>query len=169
MSLYAISTEMNAILDAILDGGADSPEAQDALNQHLAGLDAALEDKAERYACLIRELELRGNARAEEAKRIKRLADADHALSDRLKDRLKEAMEQAGRTAIDTPRFRLRVAGVGGKQAMEVDASCLPQWEQPFVTTVVEPNREAIRIALESGAEIPGCRLLPRGTSLRIK
>ena len=28
---------------------------------------------------------------------------------------------------------------------------------------------EAIRIALENGAEIPGCRLLPRGTSLRIK
>mgnify|MGYP000595174979 CR=1 FL=1 len=48
MSLYAISSELELILDAILEGGADSPEGQQALEAHLAGLDAALDDKADR-------------------------------------------------------------------------------------------------------------------------
>jgi hypothetical protein len=33
----------------------------------------------------------------------------------------------------------------------------------------VEANKEAIRAALEAGTAIPGCTLLPRGTSLRIR
>jgi len=32
-----------------------------------------------------------------------------------------------------------------------------------------EPNKDAIRAALEAGTAVPGCILLPRGTSLRIR
>ena len=47
MSLYQITSEMQSILDAVLDGGIDSPEVQEALNEHLTGLDVALDTKAE--------------------------------------------------------------------------------------------------------------------------
>lgn len=169
MNLYEITTEMQAVLDAMLEGGADSPEAMAALDEHLAGLDFVLEQKAEGYAGLIRELESRADARDAEAKRIRDLADADAALAAKLKERLKAAMETTGKLAIDTPRFRIRVSGNGGKQPLQVDASHMASWPPPYRKVIEEPNREAIRIALENGGELPGCALLPRGTGLRIK
>jgi len=167
MSLYAITFEMQCILDAVLDGGIDSPEAQDALNEHLAGLDGALESKAESYAGFIKELEMRAESRSKEASRIRALAAADDALATRLKEGLKAAMETTGKLKIETPRFKLSIAGNGGKQSLEVDdASAL---DPIFVRIVREADKDAIRAALDSGAEIAGCRLLPRGTSLRIR
>ena len=167
MSLYAITTEMQTILDAVLDGGIDSVEAQDALNEHLTGLDVALDSKAESYAGFIRELEMRAESRGKEASRIRALAAADDALATRLKEGLKAAMEQTGKLKIETPRFKLSIAGNGGKQSLEVDD---PSALDPiFVRIVREPDKDAIRAALDSGAEIAGCRLLPRGSSLRIR
>lgn len=168
MSLYAIKSEIADIIDAILDGGVDSPEAQGALEEHLAGLDTVLEAKADDYAGLIQELLVRAEARADEARRIRALADADRALADRLKQRLKEAMEAVGKLKLDTPRFKLVVAGNGGKQPLEVavePTALAPQYQ----AVKVEANKEAIRAALEAGTAVPGCTLLPRGTSLRIR
>ena len=167
MSLYAITTEMQGILDAVLDGGIDSPEAQDALNEHLAGLDTALESKAESYAGFITELSMRAESRSKEASRIRALAAADDALATRLKEGLKAALEQTGKLKIETPRFKLSVAGNGGKQSLEIDdPSAL---DPAFQRIVREPDKDVIRSALDSGIEIAGCRLLPRGTSLRIR
>jgi hypothetical protein len=168
MSLYAISSELELILDAILEGGAVSPEAQQALEAHLAGLDAALDDKADDYAGLIRSLELRSAARKTEAERMRSLAKADEALAERLKDRLKEAMETCGRTKIDTARFRLSVAGNGGKQPLEVTVTA-EELGPDYTSTFVEVDNTKIRAALEAGKVVPGCTLLPRGTGLRIK
>ncbi len=168
MSLYAISSELELILDAILEGGADSPEAQQALEAHLAGLDAALDDEADNYAGLIRSLELRSAARKTEAERMRSLARADEALAERLKDRLKEAMEACGRTKIDTARFRLSVAGNGGKQPLEVTVTA-EELGPDYTSTFVEVDNTKIRAALEAGKVVPGCTLLPRGTGLRIK
>lgn len=168
MSLYAIHCEMETIIEAILEGGADSVEAQAALDAHLAGLDAALDAKADQYAAIITSLNARAAARNIEAKRMRQLADADEALADRLKERLKAVMETTGRTKIDTARFRLSVAGNGGKQSLEVKVeptALAPQYQ----VVRVEADKEAIRAALEGGATIPGCTLLPRGTSLRIR
>jgi hypothetical protein len=167
MSLYAITTEMQGILDAVLDGGIDSPEAQAALNEHLAGLDVALESKAESYAGFIKELEMRAEARSKEASRIRALAAADDALATRLKEGLKAAMEQTGKLKIETPRFKLSVAANGGKQSLEIDdPSALDSTLQRIVR---EPDKDVIRAALDSGIKIAGCRLVPRGTSLRIR
>ena len=166
MSLYAIQNEITDIVDAILDG--NDAEAQQALEAHLAGLDAALEEKADDYAALIQHLTARADARRAEAQRMRDLAATDEALADRLKTRLKEAMEATGRTRIDSARFRLSVAGNGGKQPLSVtcDPTSLPK---ELVTVTVAANKDAIRQALENGATIAGCELLPRGTSLRIR
>jgi len=168
VNLYQIKSEIADIIDAILDGGIDNPDAQGALEEHLAGLDIVLEAKADDYAGLIQELLVRAEARAEEARRIRALADADRALADRLKQRLKEAMETTGKLKLDTPRFKLAVAGNGGKQPLEVTvdpATLAPQYQ----AVKVEANKDAIRAALEAGTSVPGCTLLPRGTSLRIR
>jgi hypothetical protein len=167
MNLYAIQTEIATLIEAILDGAGDTVEAQAALDEHLAGLTGALESKADDYAAMIQHLRSRADARTEEAKRLRELAAADDALATRLKEGLKAAMEQTGKLKLETPRFKLSVAGVGGKQSLEIDD---PSALDPiFVRIVREADKDAIRAALDSGAEIAGCRLLPRGTSLRIR
>jgi len=167
VNLYEITNELQAVLDGILEGGIDSPEAQQALDEHLAGLDEALDQKAEDYAAVIRSFEARAEARAAEAKRIRELANADATVAQRLKDRLKQAMETTGRLRIDTTRFRLTVANNGGKQPMLIeDASAVPA---EFIVQIPEVDKDAVRAALEAGRAVPGCTLAPRGTSLRIK
>lgn len=166
MSLYQITNEMQAILDAMHED-ADSPDAMNALDEALRDLDTALDQKAETYAGLIRELELRSQARTEEMKRIRALADADAALAERLKERLRDAMQRTGRTRIDTPRFRLSVVGNGGRQPLLIaDPEAIPPL---FIRHVPEINKEAIRLALDAGQEVPGCTLAPRGSRLSIK
>lgn len=167
MNLYQITSELQAVIDGILEGGIDSPEAQQALDEHLAGLDEALDQKAEDYAAVIMSLQARSDARAAEAKRIRELANADATVAQRLKERLKQAMETTGRVRIDTTRFRLTVANNGGKQPMLIeDASAVPA---EFIVQVPEVDKDAVRAALEAGRPVPGCTLAPRGTSLRIK
>lgn len=167
MNLYQITSELQAVIDGILEGGIDSPEAQQALDEHLAGLDEALDQKAEDYAAVIMSLQARSDARAAEAKRIRELANADATVAQRLKERLKQAMETTGRARIDTTRFRLTVASNGGKQPMLIeDESAIPP---EFIVQVPEVDRDAVRAVLEAGRPVPGCTLVPRGTSLRIK
>ena len=144
MNLYEITAEMQSVLDAMLEGGIDSPEAQSALDEHLAGLDSVLEHKAESVAGFVTELQARADARKAEANRIRTLAAADEALATRLKERLKGAMETTGKLKIDTTRFRLSVAGNGGKQPLEINTNYMDAWAPPFRSTIVEPNREEI-------------------------
>lgn len=166
MSLYQITNEMQSILDAMHED-ADSPAAMNALDEALRDLDTALDQKAETYAGLIRELELRAQVRTEEMKRIRALADADAALAERLKERLRDAMQRTGRTRIDTLCFRLSVVGNGGRQPLLIaDPEAIPPL---FIRNVPEINREAIRLALDAGQEVPGCTLAPRGSRLSIK
>ena len=169
MSLYHISSEMQTVIDAMLEGGADSPEAMTALDEHLKGLEAALESKAEGYAGVIRELEMRATARTEEVKRIRALADADATLAQRLQERLRDAMIATGTTRVETARFRITVQANGGKQPLVIDPGAVDDLPAAMTRIVREPDKEAIRAALEAGDSIPGCELLPRGSSLRIR
>jgi hypothetical protein len=168
MSLYAIQNEISDIIDALLEGGQTEADANEALEEHLAGLDAALEDKAEGYASVIQELALRAKARKDEAARIRALAEADEAVADRLKKRLKEAMEATGKTKIDGLKFKLSVAANGGAQPLEVTVPP-EQLPQKYQAVRVEADKAALREALAAGATIPGVTLMPRGTSLRIR
>ena len=169
MSLYAITNDLSHILDRIMESGANSPEVQAELDATLDGLDNALEEKADDYCGLIRELEVRAEARAGEAKRIRALADADANLAQRLKERLKSAMETTGRLKMATARFALTVAQNGGKQPLEIDPTAIAVMDDALVVLERKPNRDAIRAALEAGESVPGCALLPRGTSLRVR
>lgn len=169
MSLYQITAEMQTILDAMIDGGADSPEAAAAMDEALADLDALLDSKAEGYAKIICELEARAGVRRTEAKRIAALAQADDNLAQRLKDRLRDAMTRTGRTRIDGNLFRLSVATNGGKQPLVIDPGVVDDLPASLTRIVREPDKDAIRAALEGGEAVPGCTLMPRGSSLRIR
>lgn len=169
MSLYAITEEMQSLLDAFDTHGAESPEAEAAIREHAAAIAEAFDAKADNYAALIRTCEARAEGRREEAERMLALARSDESLADRLRLALKSAMEVTGRTKVDTPRFRLAVRGNGGKVPVLVeDEAALPdQYRVQVVTSKLD--RDAIRSALEAGNAVAGARLGERGTRLDIR
>lgn len=169
MTLYAIKSEMLVLLDAFDQHGADSPETEAAFREHAMSLAEAFDAKADDYAALIRIAETRAAARKEEAERLTLLAASDELLAKRLKESLLVAMQETGRTKVDTARFRLAVKRNGGKIPVDVpDPSVLPpEYLIPKVTHTVD--RDSIRAALESGREVPGATLLERGWRLELK
>lgn len=169
MSLYAITSEMSVLLDLAYAHGAQSPELDAALSEHLGALSEAFDAKAENYAALIRECEARAEARAGEAERMRRLAQTDSALAARLRDTLRDAMVRVNRTTVQTERFRLAVRQNGGSIPVVIeDESALPgEFLVPQMT--VKPDRDAIRQALEAGKPVSGARLGQRGTRLDLR
>jgi len=169
MSLYAIKTELSALVDAVAEVGLNSPEAAAALAEHREALVAAFDDKADDYAALIRVCETRASARREESERMAALAKDDEALADRLRATLLTAMQEVGRSKVDTARFKLAVRRNGGKVPVEVaDVDALPsEYRIPKITLTID--RDAIRAALEAGNEVPGAALGERGWRLDLK
>lgn len=168
MSLYAISSELQSLIDLADSGGTDA-EMNAAIAEHRAALVEAFDAKADGYAALIRTCETRADARRAEAKRMAALADSDEGLADRLRLALRDAMTATGRAKVETERFRLAVRANGGKAPLIVsDESALPpQFVVPVVTTKID--KDAIRAALEAGEAVPGAAIGERGTRLDIR
>jgi hypothetical protein len=169
VSLYHISAELQAVLAAADTTGGECKELDAALAEHAAALAEAFDSKADDYAALIRTCEVRAQARADEAKRMQKLADSDAALAERLRQTMLQAMQATGRTKVHTARFALGVQRNGGKAPLVVDDDkALPeQFVVPRVTQTID--RDAIREALERGEAVPGARLSERGVRLSIR
>jgi Siphovirus Gp157 len=107
--------------------------------------------KVDGYCALIREFELRGDAREEEAKRLSALAATDYNAADRLRKRLKTFLEIHKIAKLDTPRFRISIRANGGKlplivpDAWEKDPSAAPE---RFHRKTISLDKDAIRTAL---------------------
>lgn len=158
-------------LDDLLDELEGDVSGQDAaVAAFLEENDRALSTKVDGYAGLISELEHRAAVRKAEAKRIADLAKAEENRARYLKQRLLHALDAMGIGRVDTDRYRVSTANNGGKIPVvcEVGVDDLPE---QFVRTKIEhkPDLDALREALEQGAEVPGVRLGERGRSLRIK
>lgn len=168
MSLYHITAELAALID-LAESGVPDAEMAAAVAEHRTALVEALDAKADSYAALIQTLRVRAEARRDEADRIKALAAADDGLADRLADALREAMQQVGRTKIDTTRFRLSVRTNGGKLPLviEDEAALPPVYRVPVYTERVD--RDGLRAALEAGEAVHGARLGERGVRLDIR
>lgn len=149
-------TRLNALLD--LTDGEVTPE----IDAEIAAVLADLDGKADGYASLIRERELRSKAREEEAERLAKLATTDRNLAKSLRERLKLVMEGSGQKRIETPRFRISVCQNGGKLPIDVHEPVPPTYCRAV------PDMEAIRHALEAGEQLQFAALGERGSHLRI-
>ena len=61
------------------------------------------------------------------------------------------------------------IAKNGGVTPLEVDPLQIGKLPEECKKISVEPDNAEIRKRLESGEQLPGCRLLERGESLRIR
>ncbi len=129
-----------------------------------------IEAKVEACARLIRDWSATEEARKKEADKIYAAAAEDRRRTDRLKTYVKLCLDRAGVKKVQAGPFAVTVQKNGGVKTLEIDCSFrdLPKKYQ-IETIAIVADSAGIRKAIESGDAIPGCRLLDRGTSLRIK
>lgn len=160
-SLYKLTDNYETVLNMLYDEDVDEQMIFDTLE----GIEGEIEDKADSYAKIIKELESKSNARKEEAKR---LSDSAKILDNRvknLKTNLFNAMKQTGKTKFTTDLFNFNIARNGGKQPLTIDGEV----PEEYTKTIIENDTDKIRQALEEGKKLPFAHLEARGESLRIK
>lgn len=160
-NLYQLTNNYETVLNMIYDEDVDEEMILDTLE----AIEGEIEDKADGYAKIIKELEAKRDARKLEAKRLTDSAKGFENRINVLKQNLFKSMKQTGKTKFATELFSFNIAKNGGKQALTIDGEVPVE----YTKTIIENDTDKIRQALEEGQELPFAHLEPRGESLRIK
>ena len=141
----------------------DEMEGQFAiLTQQAESLPAAIDD----VLALVRDIEIRAEARKAEAKRIADRAKRDESIAAWFKDQVLRVMQSEGMKKIETTRFRATVAMPGGKAALELVGDVPPEYVEQQIIHVTDKDK--IRAELEQGRTLPFARLVEKQPYLRI-
>ena len=145
----------------------DDPEAAAAASAELEELINAQADnqeailaKADCWAWVIQRHRAMATARADQANRLAALAKADQAAADVMEHRLITALRRAfpDETRFDLPNHRIT-----SRRTEAVEVTCDPALLPGNCQRVaIEPNRTAIKAAIEAGETVPGCELVQR-------
>ena len=160
-NLYQLTQNYDAVLNMLYDEDTDEQMILDTLE----AIEGEIEEKADGYAKIIKELESKKNARKEESKRLTESAKVFENRVNTLKQNLYNSMKQTGKTKFTTDLFTFNIAKNGGKQTLTIDGEVPTE----YTKTIIENDTEKIRQALEEGQELNFAHLEPRGESLRIK
>lgn len=160
-NLYQLTNNYETVLNMLYDEDVDEQMILDTLE----GIEGEIEDKADGYAKIIKELEAKKNARKEEAKRLTDSAKVIENRINYLKQNLFNSMKTTGKTKFSTELFNFSIVGNGGKQALTINGDVPEEYKK----IIKENDNEKIRADLEAGKILPFAYLEPRGESLRIK
>ena len=159
-TLYELTEEARELQDMIEEY---PPET---FSDTIESLQLMIEDKADSYAAVNQNITNEITALKAEEERLRTRRSALERNQMRLMKAIREAMNALGKTKIKTEKFTFSVSKNGGLQPIEVDAELLPD---NYKKVIVEPDKELIRKVIESGIDIPGVKVLERGTHLTIK
>lgn len=160
--LYVLAGQWRALADKLAD--LDMPP--DAISDTLEGSDEqmALEDKAQGYELVARNIEATLPAIDAEIRRLQALKKAIAARSDALRARVLDTMQELGIERVTCPLFELRIQR--NPPALDVyDESMVPAEYWRAVPTL---DKAALKDAIKSGADVQGARLM-QGVSLRVR
>lgn len=160
-NLYQLTNNYETVLNMLYDEDADEEMILDTLE----AIEGEIEDKADNYAKIIKELEAKQNARKEEAKRLTESAKVFENRVKALKSNLFNSMKATGKTKFTTDLFIFNIAKNGGKQTLTIDGEV----PEEYTKTITENDTDKIRQALEKGEKLTFAHFEPRGESLRIK
>ena len=153
-NLYELTSNYETVLNMIYVEDVDEQMILDTLES----IEGEIEDKADNYAKIIKELESKQNARKEEAKRLTESAKVFENRVNTLKRNLFNSMKATGKTKFATDLFSFNIAKNGGKQTLTIDGEV----PQEYTKTVIENDTDKIRVALEAGEKLPFAHLEPR-------
>lgn len=162
-TLYELTQDWIQLMN-LLEDGAD----EDVINDTLEGLDYEIEDKAEGYAKVIRNIESDiAGLKAE----IERMTDRKRVLENniiRMKNNLQAAMELTGKTKFKTDLFSFNVQN--NPAAVIMDEQYLENIPEEYLIPQ-EPKIDKKKLAadLKAGVDLEGIAHLEQSRSLRIK
>lgn len=160
MTLYELTGAYLDIQKAVYDPDFDQESAEAAL----ADITDALEDKADNYARIIRQLDADADAIAEEIRRLTaRKAMLDNR-RDWIKTNLQMAMTATGKTKFKTPFFSFGIQK--NPPSVVLDGPEIP--EEYLVPQDPKVDKKAIGARLKTGEVLPFAHL-EQSESLRIR
>ena len=164
MTLYELTNDYAELLLMAEDPDTD-PQA---FTDTLEGIEGAIEDKADNYARVIRNLEADAAACDAEAKRLRNKKQTIENNIKRMKSALQYAMQVTGKRKFKTPLFSFNIQK--NPAAVVVDEQYIENIPERFlVRKDPEINRKAIKDAINAGEDLEGLAHLEQTESLRIK
>lgn len=163
-TLYELQDEYLQLLEMLQDPEIDNQVVVDTLE----GIDFELENKAENYAKIIKELEGNIEVIKIEQIRLSKKKSTMEANIVKLKNNLQDAMIRTGKTKFKTDLFSFSIQKNGGKAPVILDVKDTSELPDELVRIKEEPDIEAIRKLIDAGK----CKYAhygERGESLRIK
>lgn len=168
-SLFHLEQDQQALVDLLTEIGGDvtDNDVAAAIDDWILEIAKNEQEKLDRYAQVIRRLELDAAVAEAERERYAQLRDVRKNAAQRLKEKLKHYLEEAGKPKVETQHHKFSVCKNGGKPSLLIpDISKLPE---DYIEFVPQPKNDEIRKALEADpASVTGASLEPRGTHLRI-
>lgn len=164
MKLYELTEQYETLLDMLCDSEADEQVIKDTLE----ALDGEIEEKADNYAKIIKQMQSYAKMlKAEEERLFNRRRSLENR-SQGLKAMLQENLEFIGKTKFKTALFSFSVAVNGGKQPLTITENLGDIPGKYLIPQPPIPDKDAIRELLAE-KEVDWAHLEPRGKSLRIR
>ena len=164
MTLYELTDEWMALLEMMDDPEIDEQTILDTMES----VGGEIEDKAEAYAKIIRELESRISGIKAEVDRLTSRRRTMEANIDRMKRTLQDAMVITGKTKFRTALFSFGIQKNGGALPVIID---VPTEELPDDLLIIrkDPDKKAIAERIENDPTFTQAHFGERGESLRIR
>lgn len=163
MTLYELKDNYRSVLELMEDEDVD----QEAVADTLSMITDDIEEKAENYAIIMKELEAEADKLKKEEDRLKKRRQAIEDHREQMKDSLKSAMELIGKKKISTEHFTIAIQKNGGSLPVHIDnEDALPE---RFKVYTWKPDNEQLRNYLEMMGTQSFAHLGERGESLRIR
>ncbi len=164
MKLYELTEQYEEVMNFFYDGETDEQTILDTLES----IEGEIEDKADNYARMIKNLSAEAEMVKAEADRLNRRYKSLNARAEWLKGTLKANMEFIGKTKFKTALFSFSVSKNGGKQPMTITENLGEIPNKFLIQQDPLVNKEAVRQLLVE-KEVDWAHLEPYGTHLNIR
>lgn len=161
-SLYSLTNDFMALMEY-----ADStdPEDEQVFLDTLDSVISTIDLKMDDYAVVMDHMEERENLIDKEINRLSAMKKAIKDNRKRMTDRLLESMKATDRTKVTTDLHTFSVVKNGGKLPLVIDGNVPDNYQK----IIMEPDKDLIREALDSGEKLDFAHYEERGERLRIK
>lgn len=164
MKLYELTEQYEEVMNFFYDGETDEQTILDTLES----IEGEIEDKADNYARMIKNLSAEAEMVKAEADRLNRRYKSLNARAEWLKGTLKANMEFIGKTKFKTALFSFSVSKNGGKQPMTITENLGEIPNKFLIQQDPLVNKEAVRQLLVE-KEVDWAHLEPYVTHLNIR
>nr|DAZ15524.1 MAG TPA: resistance protein [Caudoviricetes sp.] len=164
MKLYELTEQWDAVFNMMEDGETDEQVIFDTLES----IEGEIEDKADNYAKMIRNLQASVDVlKAEEERLYQRRKSTENHIQ-RLKDNLQANLEFIGKTKFKTDLFSFYVAKNGGKQPLSITDNLDEIPGKYLIPQPPKVNNDAVRELLKEKT-VDWAHLEPYGRHLNIR